>query len=500
MEDQRRDERIARRDEHIPDSQGHQNNTHPLPSENPQSHELDSYTEACRDLEQQLKAHINLIKRHLGAVGTSQTSDASSQTVQAGPSDAMQGQPSASETSAPITPTKTLSAPALTNDHSRIHTPSSGDSEGAVVNQGLVSPAVSAASAATTCEAFPDYYESCERNPPIVDKAHEAAYNYAISKVVEEATRFKKIDANVTNPPVLSAATDPVVKVISATPSAKKALGNSHTSKSSSTVPMPPIRPPLTEAEIAERKTKLLAEMKAFIPSGNIPADLMRRFVAMTNAVLQMEVILFRRESPASQPDNLLSAQETEKIRVMTSEMIQYLTHMNNSLKKQVDKTNEVAFVMAQIAGSPQASVYERYTRMAEVFNKNVKKPSDHELRLLTVFLDLYDTVIYTRFLTMRFNGKLILEEILNKQRAELSQLLGSLWDIHNHVIENYQKIINCMVHMKRNIVAPVYEEITQSKELWIERWDANQRALERELAQQEQDRQELAARERRQT
>ncbi|GFF89103.1 hypothetical protein IFM53868_05725 [Aspergillus udagawae] len=500
MGDHRRDERIARRDEHIPDSQGCQNNTHALPSEDTQSHELGSYTEACRDLEQQLKAQIKLIKRHLGAVGTSQSSDASSQTVQAGPSDAMQGQPSASETSTPITPTKTLSAPALTDSHTHIHTPSSDNSEGQAVNQGLVSPAVSAASAATTCEAFPDYYESCENNPPIVDKLHEAAYNYAISKVVEEATRFKKIDANILNPPVLNAATDPVVTGKSATPSAKNAPGNTHNSNKSSTVLMPPIRPPLTEAKIAERKTKLLAEMKAFIPSGNIPAELMRRFVAMTNVILQMEMILFRREHAASQPENLLSAQETEKIRVMTNEMIQYLTHLNNNLEKQVDKANEVAFVMAQIAGSPQASVYERYTRMAEVFNKNVKKPSDHELRLLTVFLDLYDTVIYTRFLTMRFNGKLILEEILNQQRAELSQLLGSLWDIHNHVIENYQKIINCMVHMKRNIVSPVYEEMTQSKELWIDRWNANQRALERELAQQEQDRQELAARERRQT
>lgn len=139
------------------------------------------------------------------------------------------------------------------------------------------------------------------------------------------------------------------------------------------------------------------------------------------------------------------------------------------------------------------------WIQLTSHFNhRNTKKPSDQELRLLTVFLDLYDTVIYTRFLTLRFNGELIIEEILNKQRAQLSQLLGSLWDIHNHVIENYQKIINCMVHMKRNIVAPVYEEMTRSKELWIDRWNANQRALERDLAQQEQDRQELAARERR--
>lgn len=183
MEDQRRDNRIARRDEHIPQSEGRGNNTHPLPSENPQSHELDSYTEACRDLEKQLKAQINLIKRHLGAVGMSQSLDASSQTVQVGPSDAMQGQPIASESAAPITPTKTLSASALTSGHAHIHTPNIGNSEVPVVNQGLVSPAVSTSSAATPCEAFPDYYESCEKNPPIVDKAHEAAYNYAISKV-----------------------------------------------------------------------------------------------------------------------------------------------------------------------------------------------------------------------------------------------------------------------------------------------------------------------------
>lgn len=308
----------------------------------------------------------------------SQSLDASSQTVQVGPSDAMQGQPIASESAAPITPTKTLSASAMTSGHAHIHTPNIGNSEVPVVNQGLVSPAVSTSSAATTCEAFPDYYESCEKNPPIVDKAHEAAYNYAISKVVEEATRFKKIDTNVTNPPVLNAATDPVVKGRSATPSAKKALGTFQTSKHSSTVPMPPIRPSLTETEIAERKTKLLAEMKAFIPSGNIPADLMRRFVAMTNAVLQMEMILFPRENTAGQPKNLLSAQETEKIRAMTSDMIQYLTHLNNTVKKQVDKANEVAFVMAQIAGCPQASVYERYTRMAEVFNKYVTSHLRH--------------------------------------------------------------------------------------------------------------------------
>lgn len=366
MGDQRRDEHITRRDEHIPHSQGRETNTHPLPSENSQSHELDSYTDACRELEQQLKAQIKVIKRHLGAAERL-SSDASSQTVQAGPSDAMQGQPSASDSSAPFTPTKPLLAQALPSSHTRIHTPSSGNGEGPAVNQGLVSPAVSAASAATTCEAFPDYYESCEKNPPIVDEAHEAAYNYAISKVVEEATRFKKIDASVTNPPVLNAATDPVVKGRPATPSAKQDLENP---QNKATIPMPPIRPPLTEAEIAERKTKLLAEMKAFIPSGKIPNDLMRRFVAMTNAVLQMEMILFPRENAASEAKNLLSAEETEKLRAMTNDMITYLSHLDNTLKKQLDTCNEVAFVMAQIAGCPRASVYERYTRMAEVFHK----------------------------------------------------------------------------------------------------------------------------------
>ncbi|RHZ50806.1 uncharacterized protein CDV56_106821 [Aspergillus thermomutatus] len=491
-----------RRDEHISHSQTRENTTNPLSSENPQHRELGSYTDACRDLEQLLKAHVERIKRQLSAGGTSQTPDASSQTVQAGPSDAIQGQPSASEPSAPITPTKTLSAPALTNGHTHIHTPNSGNSEGQAVkgpavNQGLVSPAVSVASAATTCEPFPDYYESCEKNPPTVDKAHEAAYNYAISKVVEEATRFKDIDTSVPNPPVLNAATDPVVKGKSTTPSAKTTLRNSN---KSSIVPMPPIRPPLTEDEIKERKANLLQEMKEMIPSGKIPADLMRRFVAMTNALLQMEMILFHRQNADSKPENLLSAEETEKIRVMASEIIKYLTHLNQNLKKQVDKGKEVAFAMTEIAGYRQATVYERYARMAQVFNENLKKPSDNELRLLTVFLDLYDTIIYTRFLTMRFNGQLILEENLNKQRAELSQLLGSLWDIHCHVIENYQKIINGMVHMKHNIVAPVHEELANSKESWTERWDANQRALERELALQEQDRQELAARERRQT
>jgi hypothetical protein len=110
--------------------------------------------------------------------------------------------------------------------------------------------------------------------------------------------------------------------------------------------------------------------MKAFIPSGKIPNDLMRRFVAMTNAVLQMEMILFPRENAASEAKNLLSAEETEKLRAMTNDMITYLSHLDNTLKKQLDTCNEVAFVMAQIAGCPRASVYERYTRMAEVFHK----------------------------------------------------------------------------------------------------------------------------------
>jgi hypothetical protein len=95
----------------------------------------------------------------------------------------------------------------------------------------------------------------------------------------------------------------------------------------------------------------------------------------------------------------------------------------------------------------------------------HLRKPRPLEQRLLSLFLEFYDTYIYNTFLNIR-NRQIIAEDDLHEERLELSRVLIAVWDILNRVIENYEAYVMAMKDVKRRYIGPAMESLANSPEI----------------------------------
>lgn len=86
-------------------------------------------------------------------------------------------------------------------------------------------------------------------------------------------------------------------------------------------------------------------------------------------------------------------------------------------------------------------------------------KASDVEKNILEAFLDLYDTFVYTSFLNIR-NRQILLEDIVDIERTEITRLLVALWDILCRVIENYDIYLSIMTRIDEDYLIPTIETV----------------------------------------
>lgn len=114
-----------------------------------------------------------------------------------------------------------------------------------------------------------------------------------------------------------------------------------------------------------------------------------------------------------------------------------------------------------------------RSTRPPTDDNRHLKKPRSLERRLLSAFLGVYDSYIYTMFL--RIYNRQIVQETIPPPGNQLSRHLIGLWDVLNRSIENYELYVNMMVDMRDTFFGPVMEELARCPELWQESWDRHQ-------------------------
>lgn len=111
-----------------------------------------------------------------------------------------------------------------------------------------------------------------------------------------------------------------------------------------------------------------------------------------------------------------------------------------------------------------------QFSHFAFSYFRNVRKPRSIEERLLSLFLELYDAYVYSRFVRIR-NRQIITESGLGPERLELSRLVIAIWDILNRIIENYAAHVHAMREMKRRFFAPAMEELRRSPHIWNESW-----------------------------
>lgn len=96
-----------------------------------------------------------------------------------------------------------------------------------------------------------------------------------------------------------------------------------------------------------------------------------------------------------------------------------------------------------------------------------VFKVSEIEKDTLTTFLDLFDTFIYTCFLN-RWSAGVLLEDIIDIERDEISGLLIGLWDVLCRVIENYDRYLSIKGSIDEDYIFPAGREVNSLLDLHI--------------------------------
>ncbi|KAE8394529.1 hypothetical protein BDV23DRAFT_179680 [Aspergillus alliaceus] len=254
--------------------------------------------------------------------------------------------------------------------------------------------------------------------------------------------------------------------------------------------------------ETGERKLNILEEMKIILRADGMKDDIQRRFTVMTNIILRMEWILFRRDVNANgtRTNKFLSASVVEEVEELAIPMVQYLAWLDKKLQAELDISQQVLYSVIQIAKNQDLGVYQRFRQTAQVIIGNLRKPRPLEKHLLTIFQDLYDTFVYSSFLNVR-NRQILHEDKPHTDRDRLARLLIAGWDVLSRAIENYSEIITINSDLKNRFVEPIMERLPHSYKIWEEEWEEHQRQTEleklyveaEERAQAEAQKQEIA-------
>ncbi|KAE8375989.1 hypothetical protein BDV26DRAFT_294507 [Aspergillus bertholletiae] len=230
----------------------------------------------------------------------------------------------------------------------------------------------------------------------------------------------------------------------------------------------------LHEAE--EQKLNILEEMKIILRADNMKDDIQRRFTAMTNIILRMEWILFRRDvkPDGTRTKEFLSALVVGEVEELAIPMVQYLSWLDKKLASELSISQQVLYWIMQIAKDHNLGIYQRFRQMARVIIRNLRKPHPLEKQLLSVFQGLYDTYVYSNFLNTR-NRQILREDGFHIERDNLTRLLIAGWDVLSRTIENYNEVITINIDIKSRFVDPIMERLPRSYEIWEEEWDASQ-------------------------
>ncbi|PWY96259.1 hypothetical protein BO94DRAFT_541096 [Aspergillus sclerotioniger CBS 115572] len=323
-------------------------------------------------------------------------------------------------------------------------------------------------------DPFPEYYASCETAEAHVDKEVERAYEIAISKVCEEVIRFREVSSDVTSPP-------PFTMEDVADHSSSKGNGNGPIRSDS---PVPPsfhmdsevTTPQLSEHSGAEprpglampenRKKDVLEKIRIMVNSDRMKPATKRRFVAMCNIILRIEYLLFRRHQTPVDPVSFLTGEEVEEVMYLAGEIIKYLTIINNVLLQELDCAQHVQHSIKYIAEDKGYNVVTRFKSMAEVIINHLNKPRPSEQRLLAVFLDFFDSYIYTDFISIR-HRQIRIEETWNPIRMQMTRLMVDIWDMINRAIENYDAIVKISMMIKREYIEPALNNMREAPSIW---------------------------------
>ena len=238
-------------------------------------------------------------------------------------------------------------------------------------------------------EPFPDYFESCETDLPLTDAEHEQAYNYAISKVVEEVIRFREIDSRLLETPNFLNEDDQSARTadsenennndnessgenesdeddedISSNASSEGSL-DSQDVQGNEVSSVLPVNERFSREDRNSYKLSALEAMRDMLNSPRLHMSVKTSFQELTNLVIQMEAALFRNWNDWHQ--GYLSAEDTNSIRLMATNITHYLAVVDSRLVDLLDVGRRVHHVLGVVSRDDDVNVFIRYRRMIHI-------------------------------------------------------------------------------------------------------------------------------------
>ncbi|GLB09554.1 hypothetical protein AtubIFM57258_005477 [Aspergillus tubingensis] len=322
-------------------------------------------------------------------------------------------------------------------------------------------------------ERFPEYDRSCENRDARQTRQIEESYKIAISKVCEEVINFRQIDSLATAPLSFTMAGDEettnasTMTNVSETPKIESpptlasqlntsVSNHQHAGVGSDSIPL--------VAE--ERKKSTLEQMRTMTSSEHMSLTTKTRFIDMSNTVLRLELLLFRRHATPVDPVLGLTKDEVKEVMHHLEELKKCISIVDHILQQELTWARRVEYSVKQIAEDTQYNVVTRFRNMTELILNHLNKPRPSERDLLTVFLDFFDAYIYTDFMN-DYQRQLPVKENWNPVRVEMTRALIAVWDLINRAIESYDAIIRVTVDIKERYTEPHYREMQETPQAW---------------------------------
>ncbi|KAJ9270501.1 hypothetical protein DTO212C5_3290 [Paecilomyces variotii] len=331
-------------------------------------------------------------------------------------------------------------------------------------------------------EPFPDYDESCGQYDRgdiellLNIKEQEEAYNRAISKVVEEVIRFREIDARIAT---LSSS------MYDATGASNEAQGYPFAVRHWGS--QSPEAIDTTAAETVENNDEvrgIVDEIRVSLANPDLKESTREYFIAMTDMVLHMNMLLFPTPAIPVYPTEHLTDLILVRATNIALHLTEYLLVMKKQLKGHIDNAKKVDRSLSRDMRDRSIQTHVAFRHVLHVVKKYLNPPDPLEKRLLSLFFELYDTYVYSAFLNMR---PLLQTEVeLADEKRELSRVLVSLWDVINQDIEKYDEYDNRAKAIKCRYIDALGAKLkNESPEAWQKFCESQRKSRSREGLQE---------------
>ncbi|KAL2812436.1 hypothetical protein BDW59DRAFT_41442 [Aspergillus cavernicola] len=323
----------------------------------------------------------------------------------------------------------------------------------------LVAPDRSPSQPSTiSTEPFPDY-EPCEIEiPSVIYEAQADAYEYALSRIADHLNGFRGNEEGTIalNGPTFSVEDN-----------------GTYISGEVSTVTLRSIHA-CTELTHHDhfctlnetRKLAIRSKINFFLSMlrEGVSDHLRRRFMAMSNMVIDLEFIFFRSKNFPKVPMDYVTPNDLNRVQASGTEMVKYLSRMGGYVHQQRHTANIALYFITEIAGDTTLTTLDRFKRMAEIViqpHRFLNRARSGEQHFLELLFEFYETFFYDDFHVM-YNNYLV-EHLPNIpiQVREISYLLNTVYKVLVRLIEDYERLVAINNIIGNRFIRPTVQELS---------------------------------------